>query len=69
MSGLVEVARFDTPVRAHLARAYLESFGLHPVLFDAQSFGIVEGFPNPSRLMVIGEELEEARRLLVDYKP
>ena len=69
MSGLVEAGSFDTPVQAHLARAYLESFGLSPVLFDAQSFAIVEGFPNPVRLMVIEEDLEEARLLLAAYAP
>jgi hypothetical protein len=69
VSGLVEAARFATPIQAHLARAYLESFGLQPVLFDAQSFAIVEGFPNPVRLMVIEDELDEARRLLADYEP
>jgi hypothetical protein len=69
VSGLVEAARFATPVQAHLVRAYLESFGLQPVLFDAQSFAIVEGFPYPVRLMVIEDELDEARRLLADYKP
>jgi len=67
--SLVEAASFETPVRAHLARTYLESFGLHPVVFDAQTFSVVEGFPNPVRLMVLEEELDEASRLLADYEP
>ena len=66
--SLVQVAAFETPVQGHLARAYLESFGLNPVLFDAQIFSVVEGFPNPVRLMVLEEEFDEATRLLADYQ-
>lgn len=68
MSGLVQAADFDTPVQAHLARTYLESFGLHPVAFDAGIFAVADGNPNRVRLMVIEEELDEALELLEQYR-
>lgn len=68
MSGLVEVARFGSPVAADLARAYLESCGVHAVVFDANSFGNSEGAMISVRLMVIEEQLDEAREALRDYE-
>lgn len=69
MSGLVEVARFGSPLAADLARAYLESFGVHSVVFDANSFGNSEGAMISVRLMVVEEQLGEAREALRDYQP
>lgn len=64
MSGLVELARFDNRIEAELARLNLAAEGIETVLFDAEmnSFGF--GPMMPVRLMVLDEELEEARRLL-----
>lgn len=68
MSALVLAANFDTPIQAHLARTYLESFGLHPVAFDAEIFAIADGNPNKVRLMVTEDELDEALELLERYR-
>ena len=59
---LVELARFDNRIEAELARLNLGSEGIEAVLFDAgtNSFGPMM----PVRLMVLDEELAEARRLL-----
>jgi hypothetical protein len=72
VSGLVEAARFDTRVEADLARLYLESEGVEAVLFDTETsnfYGFFAGPFMPIRLMVLDEELGEARRLLSEYKP
>ncbi len=62
--ALVEAARFDNRIAAEVARLNLEAEGLDAVLFDAEmnSFGF--GPMMPVRLMVLEEDLEEARRLL-----
>lgn len=62
--SLVELARFDNRIEAELARLNLGSEGIEAVLFDAEmnSFGF--GPMMPVRLMVLDEELDEARRLL-----
>lgn len=70
MSGLVEVARYTTRVEADLARLYLESEGVEAVLFDTESsnfYGYFGGVFMPIRLMVLDEDLHEARDLLKDY--
>ena len=69
MSGLVEAARFGSPLAAELARAFLESYGLHPVVFDSNSFGNSEGAMIAVRLMVVDDELDEATEILREYKP
>jgi hypothetical protein len=69
VSGLVEVARFGSPMAAELARAFLESYGLEAIVFDANSFGNSEGAMITVRLMVVDEELEEAREALREYRP
>ena len=71
MSGLVEVARFNNRVEADLARLYLESEGIGAVLFDADIhtvFGWFYALLLPVRLMVLDEDLADARQLLSDYK-
>lgn len=65
MSGLVELARYGNSLDAGVARSRLEAEGLHCVLFD-QGFSSVEavGLFIPVRLMVLDEDLKEARALL-----
>ena len=72
MTDVVEAARFNTQVEADLARLYLQSEGVESVLFDSghhSMWGLIGGLFMPVRLMVLDEDLEEARRLLSDYKP
>ena len=72
MSDVVEATSFSNRVEADLARLYLESEGVHAVLFDAETntvFGGIYATLLPVRLMVLEEDLAEARRLLRDYKP
>ena len=69
MSGLVEAARFNWVFQADLARTFLESHGLHAVVFDS-GLNLAEGggFATAVRLMVLDEDLDEARDLLRDYQ-
>lgn len=70
MSGLVELARFNSRVAADLARLYLEDQRVGAVLFDADTNSILGGtLPTGVRLMVLDEDLQEARSLLRDYQP
>ena len=69
MTDLAEAARFDKPYQADLCRMFLESHGVHAVVFDAQSYGYSEGAMVGVRVMVLDEDLDEARRVLLDYKP
>ena len=64
MSGLVELARFERPYQAELARLFLESDGLTAVVFDTENQGYSDGAIVGVRLMVLEEELEEARAAL-----
>jgi hypothetical protein len=71
VTDLVEVARYNSRVEADLARLYLESEGVGSVLFDADInnvFGWFYVLLLPVRLMVLDEDLAEARELLRDYK-
>ena len=63
--SLVELARFDNRIEAELARLNLEAEGIDAVLFDAEMNSYVWGPMMPIRLMVIEEDLAEARRLLL----
>ena len=63
---LVEIARFDNPVSAQVARSALESAGIEVVLFDQ---GISSAYGGalamtPTRLMVHKDEAAAARALL-----
>ena len=69
MTDVVEAARFPTRVEADLARLYLESEGVEAVLFDAEIQSIGWGPMIPVRVMVLDEDLAEARRVLRYYKP
>ena len=67
MSGLVEAARFNWAYQAELAKSFLESHGLHAVVFDAQSNAYSDGAMVGVRVMVLDEDLREAVELLRDY--
>ena len=69
MSALVEAARFNWAYQAELARAFLESHGVRAVVFDTQSNLYSDGALVGVRVMVLDEDLEDARRALVDYRP
>lgn len=65
MSGLVELRRFSKLIEAEIARTFLESHGVEAIVFDS-GLNIVEGggLATAVRLMVLGEDYEEAVRLL-----
>lgn len=69
MTDLVEAARFDKPYQADLFRMYLESYGVHAVVFDTLSYGYSEGAMVGIRVMVLDEDLSDARRLFFEYQP
>jgi hypothetical protein len=69
VTDLVEATRYSTRVEADLARLFLESGGVEAVLFDADMHSIGWGPMIPVRVMVLDEDLAEARRLLREYKP
>jgi hypothetical protein len=62
--SLVELARFDNRIEAELARLNLESEGIDAVLFDAEMSSFGWGPMMPIRLMVLEEDLADARKLL-----
>lgn len=72
MTDLVEAGRYNTQIEADLARLYLASEGVEAILFDTghnSMWGLIGGLFMPIRLMVLDEDLAEARRLLRDYTP
>jgi hypothetical protein len=72
VTDVVEAASFKNRVEADLARLYLENEGIRAVLFDADTnavFGGMYATLLPVRLMVLDEDVEEARKLLRNYKP
>ena len=64
MSGLVELRRFDTRTEAELTRLFLASAGIEAILFDAEMNSYGWGPMMPVRLMVLDEDLDQARLLL-----
>ena len=62
--SLVELARFDNRIDAEVARLNLEAQGIDAVLFDAEISHFYGGWLLPIRLMVLQEQLEEARAVL-----
>ena len=62
--SLVELARYSSRVEADLARLLLDSEGVDAVLFDTEVSNFMGGLFMPVRLMVLEEDLEEARQLL-----
>jgi hypothetical protein len=69
VSGLVEAARFNWAYQAELFRTFLESHGLSAVVFDTQSSGYSEGAMVGVRVMVLDDDLADARRLWDEYQP
>lgn len=63
--SLVELRRFSKRIEGEVARTFLESQGLHAVVFDA-GLNIIEGggLATAVRLMVLDEDYDEALRLL-----
>ena len=64
MSDIVELARFDTRTEAELTRLFLASAGIEAILFDAEMNSYGWGPMMPVRLMVLDEDLDQARLLL-----
>ena len=69
MSGLVEVARYQSRIDADVARLYLLDAGVEAVLFDAEINSFYGGLFMPVRLMVIEDDLERALELLSEAAP
>ena len=69
MSDLIEAMRFNWAYQAELARAFLASHGIDAVVFDAQSSLYSDGALIGVRVMVLDEDVEEARRILAEYEP
>ena len=64
VTGLVEAATFNSRVEADLARLFLDSEGIDAVLFDTEVNYFYGGLFLPVRLMVLEEDLHQARTLL-----
>lgn len=62
--SLVELTRFDNRIEAEVARLNLQAEGIDAVLFDAEVSHFYGGWLLPIRLMVLDEQLEEARAVL-----
>ena len=62
--SLVELTRFDNRIEAEVARLNLEAEGIDAVLFDAEISHFYGGWFLPIRLMVLDEQLEDARAVL-----
>jgi hypothetical protein len=69
VSDVVEVARFNRAFQADLCRMFLESYGVQAVVFDALNNGYSEGAVVGVRVMVLDEDVDEARKVLAEYKP
>ena len=70
MSGLVELARFNWVYQADLARTFLESHGLHTVVFDS-GLNLADGGRTAFavRLMVLDEDYPDAVEAMKEYIP
>ena len=65
--ALVELARYPMAMNAEIARGFLESHGIGAVVFDSgMNIADSAAFAIPVRLMVLDEDHEEARMLLVE---
>ena len=68
MSSLVEAARFNWAYQAELFRIFLEQHDVEAIVFDTQSSGYAEGALVGVRVMVLDEDLTDARRLFSEYE-
>jgi hypothetical protein len=62
--SLVELARFENRIEAELARLTLEAEGVDAVLFDADMHSFGWGPMIPVRLMVLDDDVSDAREIL-----
>jgi hypothetical protein len=69
VTDLAEAARFNWPYQAELFRIFLEQNGVEAVVFDTQSSGYSEGAIVGVRVMVLDEDLTDAKKLLREYEP
>ena len=67
--ALTELARFQNRVEADLARLHLEAEGIDAVLFGAGTGSLGLGPLMPVRLMVLEEDVEEAKWVLAGDNP
>ncbi|MCW0199521.1 DUF2007 domain-containing protein [Sphingopyxis sp.] len=66
--ALVELIRLPNGVEAELLRGRLESAGVHAVCFDAgMNIADSVGLLIPVRVMVLDEDLVEARALMQEF--
>ena len=67
--ALVELVRLPSGAEAELLRGRLESAGVHAVCFDA-GMNLAEsvGLLIPVRVMVLDEELTDARALMTEFE-
>lgn len=66
--GLVELIRLPNGAEAELLRGRLESAGIYAVAFDAgMNIADSAGLLIPVRIMVLDEQLAEARALLAEF--
>ena len=63
---MIEVARYYSTVEADLARLLLDSHGIDSFLLDTQMNNFFGGAMAPVRLLVIEEDLSEARAVLAE---
>lgn len=66
---LVELARFETRIQAELAKMHLGADGIESVLFDAEMNSFGWGPLMPVRLMVLDEDVEDAKAVLAGDLP
>lgn len=65
--SLVELARYPFAMNAEIAKGLLESHGVGAVVFDSgMNIADSAAIAIPVRLMVLDEDLQEARRLLTE---
>lgn len=69
MTGLVELARYQTRVEADFARLRLKSDGIESVLFDEEAHAIGWGPMMPVRLMVLDRDRWRAQAALRADQP
>ena len=68
MSQVVELGRFQTRTEAELTRLFLASAGIESVLFDAEMNSYGWGPMVPVRLMILDDDLEQARSFLAEHR-
>ena len=67
--ALVELVRLPSGAEAELLRGRLETAGVHAVCFDAGiNIGGSVGLLIPVRVMVLGEDLADARALMAEFE-